>query len=207
MADFSSSEASETGSESEGDNPLELEPTGRRGQWSVVYGGKYYLYGGYAGQVTDSARLLGDRLDVFDFAKCEWSVIRTEGDCPRTLSGACSVLIGDHLYMFGGWYRGWRNADVHELSLVDFRWKRLTDDEETKESPLCKDKAGMVDYGNEMLCVTGGYGHSRQYFHVQRGANYHLDTSSYVEIGWTNELHLFHIKSRKYGVFKSLSTH
>lgn len=203
--EISASDTSESESQSEEDqdNHLEMEPIGRRGQWSVVYSGKFYLYGGYAGQVTDSTT---DYLDVFDFSKCEWSVVKTEGNFPTTISGACSALVGDCLYMFGGWYRGWRNADVHELNLADFRWKQLTDDEQMKASPMCKDKAGMVDYGNEMLCVTGGYGYSRQYSRAQRGASYHLDTNSYMEIGWTNEIHLFHIKSRKCKVPEEIIT-
>lgn len=149
-----------------------LEPTGRRGHWSVVHKGKFYSYGGYAGQVSE---LLAQHLDVFDFGKCEWSVVKTEGDCPRTLSGACSALVGDSLYMFGGWYRGLRNADVHELSLVDLRWKLLTlrDGEQVKGCPLRKDKAGMVDYGDEMLCITGGYGYAEQYSPIQKGSSYH----------------------------------
>lgn len=171
-----------------------LEPVGKRGQWSAVYGGKFYVYGGYAGRVFTSRRPLTDHLDVFDFSKGEWSVMKTEGESPRVVSGACSAVNGDCLYMFGGWYRGIRNADVYELSLVDLRWKKLTECD-MKDSPLCKDKAGMVDYGSDMLCVTGGYGQSRRAFHSKKGVSYHLDKTSYFQIGWTNELHLFHIKS------------
>ena len=140
---------------------------------------------------------LVNHLDVFDFSRCEWRLVKTRGNCPRVVSGACSTVIGDYLYMFGGWYEGLRNADIYALSLLNFRWKQLTDVEAMRGSPLCKDKAGMVDYGTEMLCVMGGYGHPRHYFQAQKGASYHWDPNSFMDIGWTNELHLFHIKTSK----------
>ena len=196
------STASEMGSDSDSSTPTHglapFEPLGRRGQWCGVHGDKFYLYGGYAGAVDLQGSSQG-QLDVFDFASCEWSVFATEGDLPKATSGACSTIMGDCLYMFGGWYRGYwnadRNADVYELNLMNFKWKKLTGENCAKGSPLDKDKAAMVDYGNEMLCVTGGYGHSRSAAKSQKGASFHLDTDSFFQIGWTNELHLFHVKS------------
>lgn len=194
--DFSSPDIS-AASEVYSDNDTPpLEPLGRRGQWCGVHGGKFYLYGGYAGAV-DLQGYSQDKLDVFDFASCEWRVFATEGNQPKAVSGACSTVMGDCLYVFGGWYRGYRNADVYELNLTDFQWRKLTDEDYIKGSPLNKDKAAMVDYGNEMLCITGGYGHSRSAFQSQKGATFHLDAQSYFQIGWTDELHLFHVKSRK----------
>jgi N-acetylneuraminic acid mutarotase len=174
-----------------------VEPEGRRGQWSVVHGGKFYLYGGYtAGKEALTFQSM-IHLHVFDVTTCEWSVVKTGGNRPRSYSGACSTLIGDKMYMFGGWFMGMRKADIHELNLVNYEWKKLTSDDYMEGSPLLKDKAGMVAYGTEMLCVTGGYGYPCDFHRKQKGASFHLDANSYYEIGWTNELHLFHIKSRK----------
>lgn len=183
-------------SDSEEDSAIEeqdshpQEPIGKRGQWSVVHEGKYYLCGGYSGQVQQSPP---HEIEVFDFASCTWSVVETRGQVPKTLSGACSAVIGNCLYMFGGWYRGMRNSDVYELSLLDSSWRKLTE-ENLKGKPLRKDKAGMVDYGTEMLCIMGGYGYCEEAFSLQKGSSFHLDPNSFVEIGWTNELHLFHTK-------------
>ena len=51
----------------------------------------------------------------------------------------------------------------------------------------------MVNYGEEMLSVMGGYGCSPavQNFQPQPGADFMRDNGDY---GWTNELHIFNIK-------------
>lgn len=172
-------------------------PLGRRGLCSVVHNGKLYLYGGFTSQIPlTELYQRRDTVDVFDFLKFEWSSRRTEGDLPDTISGSSSAVIGDCLYIFGGWFQGWRNADIHELNLTSFLCKKLTNDA-IKDTPLSKDKAGMVDYGDEMLCVMGGYGHKEMDFTCQKGASYHWDPQSSWVLGWTNELHLFHTKARK----------
>lgn len=67
-----------------------------------------------------------------------------------------------------------------------------------KGSPLHKDKAGMVDYGTEMLCIMGGYGF-RFYWpaHVLQKRSSFCQDPRPGNYGWNNELHLFHIRSSK----------
>ena len=116
-----------------------------------------------------------------------------EGAAPKVASGACATVIGECLYWFGGWYV--RKADVHQLNLETLTWKKLTQDR-MKGGPMCKDKAGMVDYGEEMLCVMAGYGYQQDGFVRQEGASYHQNPDS--SMSWTNELHLFHISACKW---------
>ena len=179
------------------EEPVErLEPLGRRGQCCLVKGDKLYLYGGYS-QHYWSSQPRGSHLDVFDFTNHEWSSLATTGEQPTAISGACCVGIKNCLYLFGGWYQGWRNADVHELDLILLKWRKLAG-WELEGGPMCKDKAGMVDYGEEMLCVMGGYGYpGNELGTTQPGATYSWDTDSVHGLCWTNELHLFHIKSCK----------
>lgn len=172
----------------------DYEPNKNRGLCSVVHCGKLYLHGGYD---PDHLYQRVDWLYVFDFSDSKWNRVRTKGDIPEAISGSSSAAIGDCLYIFGGWCHGGdRNADVLKLSLVDFRWELLTD-AFIKGGPMHKDKTGMVNYGSEMLCVMGGYGHFDTRCSNQKGASYHPDTTSFSDICWTNELHLFHINSRK----------
>lgn len=177
-------------------SPKNLEPIAKRGQCSVTHNGKLYLYGGYSQHMRLSSPTAQNRLlDVFDFTNYEWNSVNTQGDYPEAISGACSTVIGDCLYIFGGWCQGRRDAQVYQLDLSSLCWKRLTD-LEMEGSPLCKDKAGMVDYGDQMLCVMGGYGHPQLFeFSVQKGASYHWDPNSSLELCWTNELHLFHVRT------------
>ena len=177
--------------------PAAVEPVGKRGHSCAVHGDKLYVQGGYYRGLSLFSPP-SSKLDVFDFTTFEWSSVSTLGEKPRAMSGSCSVVIGDCLYLFGGWYQGWRNDEVHQLNLKKLEWQKLTKFEQ-EGRPLCKDKAGMVDYGEEILCVFGGYGHSMTNgFVKQPGAGYQWDPKSVFELCWTNELHLFQIKSRKH---------
>ena len=181
----------------------DAEPIGKRGACSIVYNGKLYMFGGYSGSTSiDFLPGLAERIQtreiiIFDFTECKWSTVRTRGEFPRVITGACATVIGECLYLFGGWYRGYRNADINQLNLETLTWKKLTYDW-MKGGPMCKDKAGMVDYGEEMLCVMAGYGYQQDGFVRQEGASYHWDSEFLMELCWTNELHLFHVKTCEY---------
>lgn len=171
------------------------EPAGRRGVCTAVHGDKLYLLGGYPSTIPTG-------IDVFDFTQCCWSVATTDNPGHRALRtcGSSCVVIKDSLFIFGGWYSGMRHANVYQLDLVkEFTWVKLKI-VNPEVGPMCKDKAGMVDYGEDMLCVMGGYGWPRflegvGQFEFQKGASYHWDSDQSLEIGWTNELHVYHIPS------------
>ena len=142
-------------------------------------------------------------LQVFDLSKAEWAMVEQGMEMPSIISGGCCALINNRLYVFGGWLAGARNADIHELDLLNYTWRKL-DPKNPGEGPFLKDKAGMVAYGQEMLCVFGGYGYPSEK-HVtaggvyvgQKGATYDWDMESYHDICWMNELHLFHTEKCK----------
>ena len=75
------------------------------------------------------------------------------------MNGCYCLVMKDSLYAFGGWCPGYRNLNIHELNLNNYIWRYIyiypTNPE---EGPLSKSGAWMVDYGEEMLCVMGGYG-------------------------------------------------
>ena len=52
----------------------------------------------------------------------------------------------------------------------------------------------MVGYGEEMLCVMGGYGYlaAVRNFQQQLGSTFLRDEG---DAGWTNEIHIFNINS------------
>ena len=175
------------------------EPISRRGLCSAVYDGRMYIYGGYSNRLITFYFMPVEwqaKLDVFNFSTYQWDSIKTEGSYPNFTSGSGIIVVKDCLYLFGGWFRGERNADVHQLNFTNLNWTKLTD-RDMKGGPMCKDKAGMIDYGDEMLCIFGGYGYGDFEFVNQKGASYHWDPTSHSEICWTNELHLFHINRRK----------
>ncbi len=169
-----------------------LEPAGRRGASSVLHGSKLYLIGGYPSSIPSG-------IDVYDFNKCWWSVSDSNSPTHGALrtSGSSCVVINDSLFAFGGWRSGYRNSDVYQFDFNQLTWERLLV-ANSEFGPMCKDKAGMIDYGDKMLCVFGGYGwppfmYPGGSFHFQKGASYHWDRQHGLEIGWTNELHVLHI--------------
>lgn len=144
-----------------------------------------------------------DYLQSYDHSTRKW--IRREWDgleqqsVPPVEVGASCVVIGNKLYSFGGFLHGRCNASVYELDLKVLKWKLLECACEDN-LPLLKNKAGMVDYGPDMLCVFGGYGYPKDGMPLQPGAQYLTENVHEVigrfVWGWTNEIHLFHLKER-----------
>ena len=140
---------------------------------------------------------------MFDLGTGLWSVQETSGEkvhLPSALSGVSCTVAGGSLYTFGGWDYGSRTADVHQLDLTTFVWRRRPSTNRW-EGPYLKDKAGMVAYGEDMLVIFGGYGYP-SVEHVlsprQPGASYVKD-SSFSDLCWTNELHLFVVEKGEGG--------
>lgn len=170
--------------------PPSKQPTiGAKFPCCVVHERKLYLVGGRSKH----------QLDVFDFVKCEWSLIVTVGAGPECFEGANAVVIGDYLYVFGGRDNLFCSSDVYQLNLLgmDFNWKKLIG--ENGDIPSRKFGAGMVDYDSQWLCVMAGYcgnylpGNIKR----QKGALYDFDHVRDWRC-WTNELHTFHIESCEY---------
>ena len=175
------------------------EPEGRRGACSFIYNDKFYLYSGYSGGVALNQRSTAT-LEVLDPTTGCWTTQTSEGELPQCLSGACCTVANNCLYIFGGWLATVRNADVHELNLDNLTWRKLPA-RNRGSGPMLKDKAGIVAYGKDMLCVFGGYGYL-SWHHVteQRGATYHYDPLYGMAICWTNELHVFHIPTCTFNI-------
>ena len=139
-------------------------------------------------------------LQRFDFSSAQWSGVTPEcvdheeqekrywkvtGDD----AGVCCAVLGNCAYTYGG---RWKYAyAVHELNLETMVWRRL-EPKNGEDGPMQKDKAGMVTCGDEALCVFGGY--RLDIGRRQPGATYHSDRSNHGNC-WTNELHLFHVKT------------
>ena len=168
---------------------MAAEPFGRRGACSFVHDEKFYLYHGYN---RSRERQGEEALLSYDLRTAEWSQAATN-TAKRVVSGETVTLLNDKLFAFGGcWWDSERNAIVWELDLNTFIWRECVP-KNPSEGPMPKDKAGMVAYGGDMLCVFGGYGDARNGIIPQSGAQYHTDMTSPWGFSWTNELHLFHV--------------
>lgn len=94
-------------------------------------------------------------VEIYNLDTMRWEKTEpTSGDSyPVFGKGACSALIGDHLYVFGGLDDEDYRKDLHRLDLVDFTWKGLS----KRDCPSERSYGGMVAHG-ECLFVFGGIG-------------------------------------------------
>ena len=186
------------------------EPAARMDQSCFVYNDQLYFcrrYApwcgcgrGYLKECTEDQRHLP--LQRFDFSSAQWSGVSPVCDDQEEQEerywnnrdedlGVCCAVLGDRAYTFGGkWKYGYA---VHELNLGTMVWRRL-ELQNREDGPMQKDKAGMVACGDEALCVFGGCQYELGNGRRQLGAAYHVYEHAY-ENWWTNELHLFHIKT------------
>ena len=175
------------------------EPFTRFGACSFVRGEQFYLFRGRRN--LSSLRRTQNSLEVLDLRTGLWSSLPTLGSIPKFTYGACCTLINNLLYTFGGIVGSRSGADVHELDMELLVWSKLEPSNPGK-GPYLKGKAGMIAYGEEMLCVFGGHGYLSENHKVQgipwgqEGASYDMDPQN-GRYYWTNELHLFHIKKCK----------
>lgn len=179
------------------------QPSGRRGACCFSHDEAVYVFQGDEGGFSPPVELM---LYRFLLPEGRWeSVATSSAGMSSAICGACCCLVGDReherLVTFGGWNAGWRVADIHTLDLCNKTWSRCGIDNPA-EGPFLKDKAGMIPYGNDMVCVVGGYGYPSQHhvwdgiYHGQKGAQYHWD--HHHDLCWTNEAHLFHFGTGKW---------
>jgi hypothetical protein len=153
---------------------------------------KAYMFGG---------RNLSEKcVWVYDFSTREWTpeAFGPESCNPSVIAGGFGSVINDRFYMFGGWEPGYLTHSIYlyELNLETFVWRKIVP-VSTDNQPLFKNKCGVVSYGEDMLCIFGGYGFPSGMDHrLQVGARYDWEQNSRRGMGWTNEMHLFHLKKR-----------
>ena len=179
------------------------QPVGRRGACCFSYDGAVYILQGHEDNYLLPSLDDEKTLRRFLLKERRWDLQAiTETAISSAVSGSCCCLLGDqYLVTFGGWKSGLRVADVHMLDLNEMSWIKC-DISNPAEGPFLKDKAGMIPYGNDMVCVIGGYGYpsvhhiQRGVHHGQKGAQYFWDHQN--GLCWTNEIHLFCYKSGRW---------
>ena len=184
---------------------MEYVPEKRRGSCACASREreKVYMFRGYptnkSGGIGNMEKSKENHVSTFDFHSRTWAKhpFGPRSINPPVDAGACGTIIDNYFYMFGGWQSGRLINAVHRLDLDTFVWKRL-EWNSTANQPLLKNKCGIASYGKDMLCVFCGYGYPDFGASLQKGAQYAWERQVSVEtwIGWTNEIHLFHIQKR-----------
>ncbi|CAG2114937.1 unnamed protein product [Medioppia subpectinata] len=115
--------------------------------------------GGRIGHMCAFDDEINHELWIYDTLIEKWCLKRCTGesgpaDIPDGTSGACCILSGAHIYMFGGYNEDGNSDQLYRLNHKTLKWKRLTP---PGKSPIACDKSVCWQY-NHKIYIFGGYG-------------------------------------------------
>ncbi|XP_034565078.1 rab9 effector protein with kelch motifs [Notolabrus celidotus] len=115
---------------------------------SVAVGDNVYVYGGIVGGSPT------DDLLVFNTVSLTWTPIRTHGSLPPALYGQSSALVGDQLFLFGGYDAGGDFCkDLHVLNTESLIWQKW---EVKGESPAACSGQTLSAHHDKDIYLFGG---------------------------------------------------
>ena len=167
------------------------EPSPRFLHGAAAVGGRCYLWGGCAQDITASGRRkLTSNVEIFGPYLETWDKHPTTGVPPPGLyAGACTSLL-DSLYWFGGDDGSSYYNSLHRLDTTTLEWSEIQPLNQA-DGPMRKIGSRMVSFLQDKLAVFGGYG--IPIGPTQPGAMFTKDTDLTDGRGWSNELHVFNI--------------
>ena len=172
------------------------EPMSRACHTACQRGSKTLVHGGLTKDFSEKTkRHLACVVELFDSCTESWQQKEVTGEAPALgVYAAASASVGDDLFSFGG-YDGSRDYNaLHKLKHAT-QWVELCPQNDRAESPMAKNGAGMVAFGNN-LAVFGGYG--IPHGPIQPGLSFVRDTRYTDGSGWTNEFHIYSLEDGTY---------
>ncbi|XP_049769129.1 kelch domain-containing protein 2-like isoform X1 [Schistocerca cancellata] len=175
----------------------------RSGHVAVVYKNYVVVWGGYTEHVqrTSTSQIRTeyfptDEIWIYDSNTELWDREVTTGEHPPRNSGACGVILKQHLYVFGGFAllagyttdttddRNNNTNGLYRLDLTSLTWEQLHPS--GKPEPAACDKLVGWEYEGR-LYFFGGFGPPPSY---DPPFKHVIDpsTSSLYERGWSNQL-------------------
>lgn len=88
---------------------------------AVVYDNYMVLFGGYSG----TGNGYENSVMMFNFTTHAWETLATNGEAPSARSAHTSVVVGNKMYVFGGWNGIHCMNDLHELDFETKTWSLL----------------------------------------------------------------------------------
>ena len=165
----------------------------------LVYSGRTQDYLGQLGQCSEAfvqirKRLASILVDVFDPYTELWEAQQSTGEAPVPhMRAAASASVETQFFMYGGQDSDDKFLDsLHQLNARTYNWRKLSPRSAKGESPMPKEGAAIVAYGND-LALLGGYG--LPHTPIQQGSSFIKDTHFSDGRGWTNEFHICNLKT------------
>ena len=173
------------------------EPAARVDHVSFVAEGKVYLWGGQTQDGSEDGGIkLATCIEQFDPYLEIWSQVNTAGTPHPGLEGAACASNGEHVYMYGGRFKGRYEGVLSCLNMKSLTWSQLSPEGGTAGGPMRKTYCGMVHFHHNKLAVIGGYGIPTG--PTQSGSTFIRNTSFTDGRGWTNEVHVFDLSQGIY---------
>lgn len=124
-------------------------PSKRRMHSAVVYKDKMYIFGGY-----DESRPAHsyNELCCFDFQTETWKIVPCQGRIPKGRSRAGATIVGNNMYIIGGWDRVAHLGEVWRLDLDTYCWYQEKTDMNLKlaqQSCVVMEESWLVMYGGK----------------------------------------------------------
>ncbi len=126
-------------------------------------------------------------LSVYESNTETWTIKPTTGPVHPGLGNGCSVIVGRHLFSFGGLDGSTFYNDMFKLDLDTLQWSKV---QTIGSQPIRKGGCGLVRMDEGTLCCIGGYGIGP----TQPGSTFTRNTDYSDGRGWTNEIHLFDVQ-------------
>ncbi|XP_037609014.1 acyl-CoA-binding domain-containing protein 6 isoform X2 [Sebastes umbrosus] len=126
-------------------------PSAREGHTLCVVKGKLYLFGGAS---TPDAPECLPGVYSFDIASLTWTPVKTSGSLPPALWGQSFALVGDQVFMFGGFEAGGDFCkDFHGLNTEILVWQKW---EVKGESPAACSGQTLTAHHDKDIYLFGG---------------------------------------------------
>ena len=167
------------------------EPLPRFDHVSQSVGSKVVVQGGRTKDFSEKTQQhLTSVVETLDLYSELWEQRQVERDAPSPGTyGAASTSINDDLYTFGG--SDGRNLFncLHKLDTKTWHWCQLSP-QNAEGAPMPEATCGMISI-EDSLVVFGGYRRPRG--PAEPGS--FMKSTRYTDgRGWTNELHIYHLK-------------
>ena len=151
-----------------------------------------YVYGGHVDNFDENKRQLRTVIQIYECSTESWKELPTSGTPPPGIYGCATSYSGHVLYLFGGHDGTSFHASLHQLDTRSMTWKQLSPQHDS--GPMRKSECQMI-YSNDSLFVIGGYGIPSG--ELQSGSLFTQNIRYLDGLGWTNEIHKYHISQGK----------
>ena len=144
---------------------------------------------------------LTSTVDVLDMQIGEWKQVDVHGTPPLGVRGYACTHIGSNIYYFGGYCgHDWcRHNTINILDTLSYQWIPVKCINPTK-APMKKNACGIAAFqseGEDYLFVFGGAG---MLCTANQPEAVYIPWKENPDYGWTNEAHVFNLKT---GILKN----